>query len=128
MEESHLDIQTLQKELEQFKKEKEAIRNLVGQIGGKASNKRDKVINIIFYILISFLFIIDLVPHICEIPFDIPHIFSVQLGVLLISIKIMWMMHNQTKVYHFQFWILNSIEFRLNDLSKKINQIKKHMN
>jgi len=35
------------------------------------------------------------------------------------------MIHRQTKVEHFQFWILQSIEFRLNDLSKKIKNIEK---
>lgn len=34
------------------------------------------------------------------------------------------MIHNkQTKVEHFQFWILNSIEFRLNNLSREMNEI-----
>ena len=34
------------------------------------------------------------------------------------------MIHNkQTKVEHFQFWILNYIEFRLNNLSREMNEI-----
>jgi hypothetical protein len=33
------------------------------------------------------------------------------------------MIHKQTKVEHFQFWILNSIKFRLNNLSREINEI-----
>ncbi|MFC1504857.1 hypothetical protein ACFL6D_05520 [Spirochaetota bacterium] len=40
------------------------------------------------------------------------------------SIKIIWMLHKQTKVEHFQFWILNSIEFRINDISKQIQDLK----
>jgi hypothetical protein len=35
------------------------------------------------------------------------------------------MMHKQIKVEHFQFWILNSIEFRLNDVSKRMSKIEK---
>ncbi len=53
--------------------------------------------------------------------------FSIEIGVLLVSLKIIWMMHKQTKVEHFQFWILNSIEFRLNDMSKKIEKIRKEL-
>ncbi len=121
----HTEIQSLQEELEQFKKEKEAIRNLVGQIGGNTSSKRYTIVNITFFVLIAFLFLVDFIPHILEIDLNIPEIFSLQLGILLVSMKIMWMMHNQTKVFHFQFWILNSIEFRLNDISKKVNKIKK---
>jgi len=44
---------------------------------------------------------------------------------LLVSIKIIWMMHKSTKVEHFQFWILNSIEFRLNDVAKQVRQLEK---
>ena len=47
------------------------------------------------------------------------------IGVLLVSVKIIWMIHKQTKVEHFQFWILNSIEFRLNAISKKLTQMEK---
>ena len=54
--------------------------------------------------------------------------FSLGLGVLLVSVKIVWMIHKQAKVEHFQFWILNSIEFRLNDIAKTINRIEEQMN
>ena len=121
------DLNTLKEELEQFKKEKEKIRAFVGQIGGKKTAKRDKVINLLFIGAIITLFSIDIVRHVSDIAIPIPAIFSIELGVLLISIKIIWMIHKQSKVEHFQFWILNSIEFRLNDLSKKIGQIQKNL-
>jgi hypothetical protein len=35
------------------------------------------------------------------------------------------MMHKSTKVEHFQFWILNSIEFRLNDVAKQLRNLEK---
>ncbi len=38
-----------------------------------------------------------------------------------------WMIHKQARVEHFQFWILNSIEFRLNDVSKKLSRIEEQM-
>ena len=50
----------------------------------------------------------------------------VELGILLVSVKIVWMIHKQTKVEHFQFWILNSIEFRLNDLSNRLRSIERN--
>jgi hypothetical protein len=40
------DTSVLMKELEQFKREKEKIRKLVGQIGGAASTRRDRTINL----------------------------------------------------------------------------------
>ena len=118
---------SLRKELEQFQKEKEKIRNLVGQIGGAASDKRDKAINIFFIILLISLLSTDLIGHIFDIEMPIPPILSLELGILLVSIKIIWMIHKQAKIEHFQFWILNSIEFRLNEVSKKLKRIEENM-
>jgi len=114
----------LKKELEQFKAEKEKIRKLVGQIGGQKSDLHDKIINTTFIIVIVLLFTADILRHFSHIRIPFPTIFSLELGILLVSIKIIWMIHRQTKVEHFQFWILQSIEFRLNDLSKRIRHIE----
>ena len=122
-----LDPNALLEELEQFRKEKERIRMLVGQIGGKHSQKKDSIINIVFIIAMVGLFILDLSRHMFHINVPLPQMFSIELAVLLVSIKIIWMIHKGTKVEHFQFWVLNSIEFRLNDLSKHIREIEKKL-
>lgn len=115
---------SLQEELDNFKREKEKIRNFVGQIGGAKSVKFDRIMNTVFIVAITLLFAIDMLRHLAHIDMPIPPLFSIELGVLLVSIKIIWMMHRQMKVEHFQFWILNSIEFRLNDISKAIRRIE----
>ena len=122
-----LDTKELLEELEQFRKEKERIRMLVGQIGGKHSEKRDQYINILFIVAMVFLFLIDLLRHLFHIDMPLPQMFSLELAVLLVSVKIIWMIHKGTKVEHFQFWVLNSIEFRLNDLSKHVREIEKKL-
>ncbi len=114
----------LQDELEQFRKEKEQIKRLVGQIGGATSNRRDSAMNVVFVVLIFGLFVVDVLRHVMHMDVPLPPLFSVELGVLLVSVKIIWMIHKQTKVEHFQFWILNSIEFRLNELGKRIRSIE----
>lgn len=38
------------------------------------------------------------------------------------------MIHKQMKVEHFQFWILNSIEYRINEISKKLIKIEEVLN
>ena len=118
----------LQEELEQFRKEKENIKHLVGQIGGTTSSRRDTMINGSFIATIVGLFIIDVVRHLGGIAVPLPPIFSVELGVLLVSIKIIWMIHKQSRVEHFQFWILNSIEYRLNGIAKTMGQIEDDLN
>ena len=122
-----VDHSALLEELEHFRQEKERIRILVGQIGGKGSQQRDHIINIVFITVMVFLFAFDLVRHIFHIQIPLPQMFSLELAVLLVSIKIIWMIHKGNKVEHFQFWVLNSIEFRLNDLSKHIREIDKKL-
>ncbi|MFH1689636.1 MAG: hypothetical protein ABIE42_05295 [Candidatus Eisenbacteria bacterium] len=119
-----MDTTALQEELEQFRNEKEKIRTLVGQIGGVASNKRDRVLNVMFLSAIALLFVVDVLRHALGVEMPLPPIFSIELGVLLVSVKIIWMIHKQGRVEHFQFWILNSIEFRLNEITKAIHRLE----
>jgi len=117
----------LESDLEHFKQEKEKIRNIVGEIGGKGSVKQDLIINLVFLSVIIILFVFDVLRHLLHIEIPLPPLFSIEIGVLLVSIKIIWMIYKQTKVEHFQFWILNSIEFRLNNLSKQMNDLEKKL-
>lgn len=120
MESEKMDQAALLEELEQFRKEKERIRHLVGQIGGKRSQKKDHLINVGFIVAMGMLFVLDLLRHLFHVEVPLPQMFSIELAVLLVSIKIIWMIHRGTKVEHFQFWVLNSIEFRLNDITKRL--------
>lgn len=119
-----LDPIKLKAELDQFKKDKEKIRKLMGQIGGKGAEKKDQVANLIFVTAIVLLAINDVLHHVFHMLTPLSIDFSIGLAVLLVSIKIIWMMHKATKVEHFQFWILNSIEFRLNEISKQLNSVE----
>ncbi len=120
-----LDPIKLKAELDNFKREKEKIRQLMGQIGGKEQVERDKWINISFIIAISLLALNDLCHHLLGVHVPIDTEFSLVIAILLVSMKIIWMMHKSTKVEHFQFWILNSIEFRLNDVAKQLRNLEK---
>ena len=107
------------KEIQEYNRERDQIKSMLGKIGGKSYSKMDTVINILFLLLISFFFITELTTH------WLPSFISLELSVLLVSIKIVWMIHSQHKFNHFQFWILNSIEYRMNQVSSKIKKIEK---
>ena len=116
-------ISELTEELRQFQEEKEKIRQVVGQIGGARSRKRETVITGVFIVLLVLLFAVDIFRHLFGIPVPFPTLFSLELGILLVSIKIIWMIHKQTRVEHFQFWILNFLEFRIDQMSKRLTSI-----
>ena len=112
----------LLEEIESFKKEKERIKRLIGSIGGKNFVKKDKLLNFILLGVVLLLFVLEITRN------WLPAYISLEVAVLLVSIKIVWLINNISKMDHFQFWILNSIEFRLNSLSNKLNEIDKKLN
>ncbi|HAK45943.1 MAG TPA: hypothetical protein DCO79_08515 [Spirochaeta sp.] len=112
----------LEAEIAEFEREKEEIKALIGNIGGKSYSKRDNVINIVFLAIIIILFVLEITTH------WLPAFISLEISVLLVSIKIVWMIHSQHKYNHFIFWILNTIEFRVNDVGKKVKKIERLMN
>jgi len=108
----------LRREIEEFHKEKNRVRDVIGKIGGKINSRVDTAINIVFLLIIAALFVLEVTTEV------LPVLISLEIGVLLVSIKIIWMIHNLNKFYHFQFWVLNSIEFRLNDIVKRVRGIE----
>lgn len=119
--------EALLKEVEQYRKERDKIRQIIGGIGGKKSQRAHRITNTCFIIAVIFLFGSDILRHLPQVHIPIPKSFSTQLGILLVSLKIIWMIHLQTKVEHFQFWMLNTIEFRINDISKQLHNIEKEI-
>ena len=123
---TEMDAETLRKELEQYRTERDKIRALIGQIGGVANTRRDRTLNIIFIALVLTLFSLDIVRYAGWLP-KWPEMISLELALLLLSFKIIWMIHQQARVEHFQFWILNAIEFRLNEMSRRFQTIEKSL-
>ena len=124
---TELNAKALQEELEHYHAEREKIRALIGQIGGTATSSRDRLFNMVFFGLVLLLFALDVLQHAEWLPRLWPTTISLELAVLLVSVKIIWMIHQQARVEHFQFWILNSIEFRLNELTKRFAAVEKSL-
>ncbi len=123
------EAEVLSEELEHYRSEKERVSKIIGQIGGRTSKKRDTFLNIVFLFLICFLFAFTFVREIYDFSFlKITSLFSIELAVLLVSLKIIWMIHKQNRVNHFQFWVLNSIEFQINLISKRIRELENRLN
>ncbi len=112
---SNDEMDDLKQEIERFIKEKERVRSIVGEIGG-VPRTHAKVFNIIFIILIIVILIISLVSG------GTVRLAMVELAVAALSVKLIYLIHNQARVNHFQLWILSSLEWRLNELCKEIKE------
>jgi len=51
----------------------------------------------------------------------------IELATVTLSLKIIYLIHCQVKVNHFKFWILSSIEWRLNEVKKQITSLRKEI-
>ena len=103
-------------ELEEFVREKDKIREIVGRIGGKptAISRVFTIMMIVF--IIATLVAAPFLPNKLELP-------AVELGIVLLSLKIFFFLQNEAKVTHFQFWMLSSLEWRMNDMAKRLARI-----
>ena len=119
------DEEMLLEELERYRAEKDRIRQVLGQIGGVSNLNKDRVINILFLSLVVGLFVFDLVREFLHLELGgFPHFLSTQLALFLVSLKIVWMIRRQTRVEHFQFWILHSIEFQINRITQRLEELE----
>jgi hypothetical protein len=114
------NYEELKEQLEQYKEEKERVRKIVGQIGGRKGLHYQKVTNQIFLLIVILVFILSTIFK------TISYNLGLEIGILLACIKIIWLISDQQKINHFQFWILSSLELKINELEKnyKSNQNK----
>jgi len=111
------EIDDLRQELEHFQQEKERVRAIIGKIGG-VPKFRTKLINAIFIIVIAVSVIISIVGG------DKLRLLMIELAMVTLSVKIIYLIHCQMRINHFKFWILSSIEWQLTELKKQIRQPK----
>jgi len=120
MEEKNLEneIDDLRQELEHFQQEKERVRTIVGKIGG-VPKFNTKLVNLLFIGATIGSLIVSLVVG------EKWRLLMIELATVAISLKILYMMHCQERVNHFKFWILSSIEWRLNEVTKRIKNLER---
>jgi hypothetical protein len=64
--------------------------------------------------------LISIIGHSNEI-----RLIMIELATVALSMKIIYMMHCQARVNHFQLWMQSSIEWRINEIIKMLRQINK---
>ncbi len=113
------EISDLKQALESFKEEKEQVRAIIGKIGGMPSF-HTKLINGVFIAVILTAGVVSIVSE------DL-RLLMVELTTVMLSVKIIYLMHTQMRVNHFKFWILSAIEWRISEMMVEIKQLKKEL-
>lgn len=112
------EITDLKQSLENFEQEKERVRLIIGKIGGIPSF-HTKLINALFVAVIIAAGAISVFAD------EKLRLLMVELTTVMLSMKIIYMIHVQTRVNHFKFWILSAIEWRINEMMAEIRRLKK---
>ena len=119
MEKEHVDfedeINDLKQELKNFQQEKERVRAILGKVGG-TPKFRTKLINDLFVAAVIATVVISVV---CGEKW---RLLMIEFATVILSLKIIYLIHYQMRVNHFEFWILSSIEWRLNEMMKLIRR------
>lgn len=108
----------LREEFNEFLKDKEEIREIIGRIGG-SNNSQNKIISALFSAIVLVLLVTGI--FLGEISLTT----TLLLIAILAAFKIIWMMQQSSKSMHFQFWILNSLEIRINEIDKRQKKIER---
>jgi hypothetical protein len=112
------ELDDLKRELENFEKEKERVRAIIGQIGG-IPKSRTRLVNALFIIILVVSVVISILAD------EKWRLLMIELATVTLSVKIIYLMHAQMRVAHFEFWILSSLEWRVNEIMKQLRQLKK---
>mgnify|MGYP001144704407 CR=1 FL=1 len=112
------EISDLKQELEHFEKEKERVRAIIGKIGG-VPKFRTKIVNTLFIIVIVFTVVASVIGG------EKWRLLMIELATVTLSLKIIYLIHCQMRINHFQFWILSSIEWRINEIVRRTKKQNK---
>lgn len=112
------EISDLKQALDNFQQEKERVRTIIGKIGGVPSF-HTKLINAVFIVIIIAAGVISIFSG------EKLRLLMVELTTVMLSLKIIYMIHIQMRVNHFKLWILSAIEWRINEMMAEIRQLRK---
>ena len=112
-----VELNELRQEIEDFKREKERVRAIVGRIGG-APTFNTRLFNIVFATLVALSLVISLLSR------GTLRLAMLEIATALISVKLIYIMHNQARVNHFELWILSSLEWRINEIQKTLRKLE----
>lgn len=117
-ENSENELEDLKKELEHFQQEKERVRAIIGKIGG-VPKFRTKLVNALFIVVIVISVVVSIFSG------QKLRLLMIELATITLSLKIIYLIHCQMHVNHFEFWILSSLEWRLTEMMKHMKEQKK---
>lgn len=114
------ELRDLKYDLENFQKDKERVRAIIGKIGG-VPHFHTKIINTLFTVVLFTSVVISFYGGERLRPL------MIEFAVIALSVKIIYMVHCQTKVNHFKLWMMSSLEWRINEMMRLMREIHRKL-
>lgn len=112
------DDEAIDTEIEELKKSTDKVNKVLDRILRLKQGNINRLINIGFVVSLIALFFARFILH------WIDNMLSLELGVILISIKIIWLIRIQSEYNHYIFIIMDSINKRQKEILEGIDAIK----
>lgn len=109
----------LTEEFKRYESERADLQKLIGKTKALGDNRIHRVVNYLLFIAAGLLFVLQLTIR----PFE--GTLSLEIGIFLVSIKLILMIDSAARFNHFQFWILHSIEQRMNYIAERLDEMDK---
>lgn len=100
--------------------ERDNIQRSIGGMGGKPRLK-GKILNAVFVLGVVGAFTMSLVTR------GTSRMVFIDVGLLLLSLKLAYHLHTEARVNHAQFWILATLEDRLLDVITELRSLRKEL-
>jgi hypothetical protein len=106
-------------EFQRYTEEGEELRRLLARTKALGDNRIHRTINVLLFIAAGILCGLQLTIR----PFE--GFVSLEIGLFLVSFKLILMVDSSIRFNHFQFWILHSIEQRVNRMADRLDAMER---
>ena len=106
-----------QKSVSHAEQEVKRDRNTLSRTVGAASVRRQDAVNIVIFAIVILSFGAGLKLE------GIQRFIAMDIGIVLLSIKLAYYFHNNLRMNHYMFWVHMSFEQRLLEMNAKLNRV-----
>lgn len=109
------DDNNLSDEIRRYAQERAELNRMLDRTKALGNKRLHRAVNLILFTAVIALFCLQVTFRSFE------GFVSLEIGILLVSIKLILMIDSAARFNHFQFWILHSIEQRVNRMTERLD-------
>ncbi len=93
---------------------------------GTASARKQRLVNVVIFSAVAVCFFIEIFHALFSAP-DYVGKAALAIAIFLISVKLGYYLHNAVKFNHYTFWVFASLESRLLEIKKQLDECRQRL-